>query len=339
MIKWSILSEDESRDEWDEVLRQASDATVFQSYAWGVAKSFEGWTTLRLSAKNDRHETVSVAQVLIKTVFPGVKLGWVPGGPVLGFSGFQYKKIPEILQGLVDKLKSLGTISLRFDSYLARNTELTYTWSKVYSPPAVRLNSGFSTTFDLSMEMPELMASMTKKHRYYVKKALDDTEKVVWRSGTDSQMIKDFVNLQESVIRRKNLKIRALSQTFVEGIATGYGQNCIIFTGYLDQVPVSTCLVLRFMNTAFYYSAATNETGRELNASYAMIYRLFQHLKQQNIVSFDFGGLNPKSTSSGVDHFKKGFGGKLTEYLGEWEWTSAFWLKYMINFAILFHGK
>lgn len=84
--------------------------------------------------------------------------------------------------------------------------------------------------------------------------------------------------------------------------------------------PATSCLVLTLADKAFYLLAATGTDGRRISAAYAMVFKLFELLKSRGVTRFDFGGIDPLSPSArGVDHFKRGFGGEIVEYLGEWE--------------------
>jgi lipid II:glycine glycyltransferase (peptidoglycan interpeptide bridge formation enzyme) len=97
-----------------------------------------------------------------------------------------------------------------------------------------------------------------------------------------------------------------------------------IVTGYHAERPVTSCMTLNFAGRAFYYIAATGAEGRKLSAAYGMLPRLVASLRESGIRYLDFGGIAPQSSErAGVDHFKKGFGGEIVEYLGEWEAASV----------------
>jgi lipid II:glycine glycyltransferase (peptidoglycan interpeptide bridge formation enzyme) len=104
-------------------------------------------------------------------------------------------------------------------------------------------------------------------------------------------------------------------------------------------VPVTSCLAQVFGKKAFYMVASTNEKGRDVSAAYAMVEVLIQQLRARGITQFDFGGIDPVNKSaSGVNHFKCGFGGQITEYLGEWEAASSEIIRRTLNFAIRQRG-
>jgi len=71
-----------------------------------------------------------------------------------------------------------------------------------------------------------------------------------------------------------------------------------------------------------------------------MIVQLVSVLQGCGITHFDFGGIDPVSPSAqGVNHFKRGFGGNIVEYLGEWEVASSELIRRGVNFGIKMYGS
>jgi hypothetical protein len=85
--------------------------------------------------------------------------------------------------------------------------------------------------------------------------------------------------------------------------------------------------------------AATNDLGRDACAAYSMIPSLLRHLSGKGIKKFDFGGIDPGNIAAeGVDHFKKGFGGSIIEYLGEWEIASSELVRVGMSLGLIKRG-
>ena len=117
------------------------------------------------------------------------------------------------------------------------------------------------------------------------------------------------------------------------------GSKVLILVGYMDNQPVTGCLVLVFGSNAFYMMASTGTQGREVSAAYAMFERLMQELIERGVTDFDFGGIDPaRSEAAGVNHYKCGFGGELVEQLGEWESAPSEWFRLAVNLALRFQG-
>jgi len=118
-----------------------------------------------------------------------------------------------------------------------------------------------------------------------------------------------------------------------------FGDDSAILVGYAGHEPVTGCMVLMAGQTASYVLAATGDAGRKVSAAYAMVWQLLTRLKARGVACFDFGGLSPAAPGmAGVDHFKRGFGGRVVEYLGEWEFASPRCLRTVVDLVLARRG-
>lgn len=339
MVTWELLSDQRDPIEWDRNLEAGEDANVFQSYKWGEFKRASGWIPMRWVARDNGHAIVGMAQILTKTVVPGVRIGWAPGGPVFLFTGSPELDPAGTVLALVAAIEAgQGRACIRFDSHVGRNGMLAYAFNQALVRPLFRLNPGYSLNLDLAQPLDVLLKRMTSKHRYYVKKALGGN--LQWKAGNDQQSVQEMVRLHTEMAEAKQLEFLKTRPQQVSKLCRVMGKNAVILTGSVENIPLTSCLVLVFGQKAFYWMAATSGKGRELSASYAMMYRLFEYLQGQGITQFDFGGVDPQSSAAeGVNHFKRGFGGELVEYLGEWEWSSSEWRRWVFNLAVHYRGS
>ena len=91
-----------------------------------------------------------------------------------------------------------------------------------------------------------------------------------------------------------------------------------------------------FHRKAFYHYAASTERGRNLNASYDMIFQLINYLNSLDISILDFGGLSEDQSSAGVDFFKEGFNGAEVKRVGEFDIAKSILHNYIFNKALNF---
>lgn len=334
VTEWVEWSEAEAASKWDTALALFPSCNIYQSYGWGEFKRLSDWTPVRWVARDREGSIVGMVQILTKNLFPGVLVGWVPGGPVCRFSEHTGQKPEDSVPALLEAIKSnYRTFCVRFDNYAPSDSSLAAAFRVALVRPLFKLNTGFSLHLELENSLDELRARMTAKHRYYVKKALN--ERLEWKAGSDDQSMQALLQLHNEMVQNKQLDSIRTSSNEVASLCRILGTRAVIFTGYAKDVPVTSCLVLLFERKAFYWMAATGSKGREISASYAMVYRLLEYLQGQGIRQFDFGGIAPGSPAAeGVNHFKRGFGGQMVEHLGEWEWASAEWLRWGVNLAI-----
>lgn len=338
-ISWDIFEPaQEAPPMWDKWLLEADDYNVFQSCAWGQYKRRHGWTPVLCTGKGKSGRLVGMAQILVKKFPFGICAGWAPGGPVFQFSGWSPKEVDKTLGSLRQALENkFGRIWLRFHSHLPASPELAFAFSGRLNRPFIRVNSEFSASLDLGVDTKEFERSMTSKHRYYVKQAL--AHKIEWRYGRDEKLQEDLARLHAEMAEGKGMESIKVSLPEVKDMVSSMGEQAVITGGYYNGEAVTSCLLLTFGNKAFYAIAANGRKGRELSAAYAMIYQMIPILKEMGMKKLDFAGLDPQIPGAfGVNHFKKGFGGRMVEYLGEWEFATSEKLRYAMNAGLKFRG-
>jgi len=342
MVTWEEVSETWSREQWDRSLGAAEDRNVFQTYAWGEYKRTSGWLPSRWAAKGSGPASgdgpVAMVQLLCKS-FPGtVKVAWAPGGPVHQFPRSADCDLAEVLASMRDRC-GIGTgLSYgRLCSYRPGTDALDALFGRIFRKPGVTLTSGHTVRLDLTRTLDQLMGGMKAKHRYYVKQAL--AERIDWVAGNDAGMVGEFARLYEEMAGRKGLRLAASSLEDLIRLRESLGERLLIVAGLADGRMTTACLVLIFNGKAFYWRAATDPAGREVSASYAMVYLLLEQLQKLGVTELDLGGVVPGAEAmAGVNHFKQGFGGEPVRYLGEWEWAGSSWLRWGVNLAIRLWG-
>ncbi|HEY8186606.1 MAG TPA: peptidoglycan bridge formation glycyltransferase FemA/FemB family protein, partial [Pyrinomonadaceae bacterium] len=83
---------------------------------------------------------------------------------------------------------------------------------------------------------------------------------------------------------------------------------------------------------------ATNEAGRKLQASHAIFWAVVQQCRKLKVESCDLAGIDPVR-NHGVYRFKRDTGAVPLEYLGEWDWASHSWMRWLGNWAIAKRGQ
>lgn len=338
-VTWGLVEEPSDPEKWNRTLEQGADRNVFQSYEWGEYKRAAGWVPMRWIARNADGAVVAMSQILTKSHPAGVMVGWTPGGPVLKFSATSEQDLARIVKGLLDEMnRRHKRVSIRLYSHLPADSAMAHALGQVCRRPIVRLNSGCSIRVDLTQPIDVVLQRMTAKHRYYVKKSLG--EPIQWRVGNDPSLVRALCDLHKEMVERKGLAPLTSNFSDLSYLCATLGEHATILAGYVADEAVTSCLTLTFCRKAFYLMAATSRRGRELSAAYAMVYYLLEHLQKRAVGEFDFGGVAPRShLAGGVNHFKRGFGGELVEYLGEWERASAGWLRWGLNLAVRFRRE
>jgi hypothetical protein len=336
MVNWKNF--DQSPSEWDSFILRARDYNVFQSYAWGEYKRKFGWNPLRFIATNKAQVVVGMVQILVKELPFGFGIGWAPGGPILRFNtSIEFSSdISALLKHLHDLYPR---VLIRFHSHEKYDCRSAYEFRRACNRPLFKVNSGFTVLIDLKDSNADLQRAMTAKHRYYAKKA--KSSHIEWVAGVTEKSISDLISVYIQMVLQKNITSTLINHQDLVLLSEVLGRESMtILIGYIAGSPVTFCLTYDFGRRSIYMMAATNDSGRRVNAAYAMIPELLLHLREKGIETFDFGGIDPGNLNAeGVDHFKKGFGGEIVEHLGEWESANSEALRTILNIGIMKIGK
>lgn len=331
MVTWERFSPSNKLDQWDLWLNEAEDQNVFQSSFWGEYKRRHGWEPVRWISRHADGRVIAMVQILTKAFPGGFRIGWAPGGPLLRFAAGRPGDLPVLLKGLTEALGP-GQYA-RLYSLVPYEEATAHAFREACTRPSASLATGVSVCLDLRRPMDHLLRGMTAKHRYYVKKSMG--EPLHWIVGSTTKLAEDFSALHEEMTREKNLDVSQCRADDLAHLTGVLKDHAVFLAGYLEDEPITSCLVLTWGAKAFYFRAASGRRGRERSAAYAMIYQLIEYLQKQGIDRFDFGGIDLRTPmAAGVNHFKQGFGGDMIEYLGEWEWASAAWLRWGVNVAV-----
>ena len=82
MARWEMLSDEEARRCWDQVLVRFADYSPFQTYAWGEYRRGLDWEPCRWAAFNEEGEIIAMMQGALRRHAFGIGLIWCEGGPV-----------------------------------------------------------------------------------------------------------------------------------------------------------------------------------------------------------------------------------------------------------------
>jgi len=333
-MNWNYIH-DVDADWWDQILSQSIDYNIFQSFNWGELKKTSGWKPLRLIGKDKSGQIVSIVQLLEKKLPFGCGFLWAPGGPILKFKNSVTKDYGNYLNSLIQILIQDNRNSLiRFQIQEKISPESSYQISKILKKPISRLTSGFTIHHDLSSYDDNPSRLMTAKHKYYYNRAIKN--EIKWNFEFNELNFKSLIDLHNSMIISKKVKQPKLGMDLYFKLKNFFNDdNFTLLIGYQNETPITSCLTYNFGRKSIYMIAATNKLGREINIAYAMIPKLLLNLKKANIEHLDFGGIDPyNSSAEGVDHFKRGFGGKIIENIGEWEYARTSTLRILYNIGL-----
>jgi lipid II:glycine glycyltransferase (peptidoglycan interpeptide bridge formation enzyme) len=304
-----------SEEIWNSFLNKVTNFNFFSTYAWGNYKS-NSWDVYRLAIYK-KENFIGCIQILYKVKL-GVFFGWSSSGVMI----INWNNLDSILNEIRLYLcKKHRFYFLRINFFDTVNNTSSYKLDSIsyLKKPMYFINSGYTVGFNLN-EMELDIKNFSSNNRYYFKKSL--SENLVFQISKEFQT-DEFIKLHEEMANNKNISDLRISTSYINQLKNNL-KDYLEF-GYVkmnDEI-VSSCIIFKKGDHAFYFLAASNQKGRDSFASFTMIHGLLKYLIQENVKYFDFGGITPfKKDAIGVNRFKMGFGGKIIKYLGERELSS-----------------
>lgn len=316
---WTQLDERDA-GRWDAFVTQFDDASLFQSIAWAEHRRESGhWTAERWRVSGSPGR--AAIQLLLRRVL-GVTIAWAPGGPLVDPVGSDPGALVDLLHDLFALLKARHTrLYVRLDAPASPASSAAIAFARTCARPAVRLNTDMTLMLDLTPDPTLLLARMTKHHRYEVRRAL--SHGIEWRLGCDPAEIDALVALHGEMTRRKGIRRAPQARrATISSLCARFRDRALVLVGSSRGRAVTACFVLTFAGRAFFHTAATGAAGLRCGASYAAVHELALLLAQRGVRELDLGGLDTRGALIGVARFKEGFGGRVVERTGEWQWAS-----------------
>ncbi|MHB8108760.1 MAG: peptidoglycan bridge formation glycyltransferase FemA/FemB family protein [Syntrophorhabdaceae bacterium] len=273
---------------------------------------------------------LALAQAHVYRALGGFHIVWIPGGP-LSLSGSKLSS--DLIESLHQDLEAaVGPCYLRCNFMDPVDGAHSYDLARYMNRPVVRMLSGYTILLDLDIDENIWLTSMDSKHRYYIRHSRKNN--IVWRYGNDDSNLRSLSGLTEALVQEKGLNFDVYDFSRLTQLRHHLADSVKVIVGYSNDEPITGAMVLTQSGRGHYCTAATSGKGRELSAAYAMVAELRGHLRHEGIKMLDFGGIAPRDkTRRGVDHFKLGFGGRVVEYLGEWEAGNRF-SRLLVNLGV-----
>ena len=317
--------------QWNESLSQFQQYNIFQSFEWGELKKAEGWNPIRIIVSdNERKNLTLIAQIVMKKVL-GVNIAWCPGGPILDIN--DEKRAHAALDKFTGLISEYNLANLRCKTFMEDNETNNKFFIK-FKKPINSLTSRKTNVVKITSN-DNFLNQMRKKHRYYVKQSHKNN--IDWKIKENDEAGSVFTLIHKQMQDEKNLNLPIIDiALFAKLLNSSSNNKMITLAGYKDNECVAACVVSMFYQKAFYHYAASTDRGKDLNASYGMIFELMKYLNSHNIDTLDFGGLSEDQSSAGVDFFKEGFNGEEIKRVGEFDIAKSILHNYIFNKALNF---
>jgi peptidoglycan pentaglycine glycine transferase (the first glycine) len=329
------------REAWNDRLARFHAGHLLQSWDWGELKSRHGWSAERRNWDGPDGRSIAAAQILSRRVtlpFLGITLvvRYVPRGPCLDWSDPALAKLvlqelkhqaeyPGTLLVKIDPEPSLMSFQTAHDDAVARSSSTDIEQALVESgwrrsPEQIQ----FSNTMLLDLRAPEedLLAGMKQKTRYNLR--LAERRGVQVRQATEADFDTLYKMYAETslrdgfAIRDRDYYVDAWGSFLRAGLARP-------LLASVDDEPVAGLVVYRFGPRAWFLFGMSRDAHRERMPSYLLQWEAMRWARDHGCETYDMWGaperLDPDDALWGVYRFKEGFGARLVEGVGAWDYT------------------
>lgn len=172
----------------------------------------------------------------------------------------------------------------------------------------------------------ELLASFSQEWRRNIKKA--EKSEVTVRQASFNEL-ETFHSLYKETAKRDKFSPRPLSYfkqmwTSLNNNSDGLAQMRLYFAEQENNCHAA-CLWVKVGKHVWYTYGASSTSGRELRPSNAIQWQMMKDARDAGASIYDMRGiaatLNEKSPLFGLLRFKIGTGGKVIQYVGEWDFV------------------
>lgn len=324
MVTWTCAEGSLDDQMWERHLASFPMPSVYNSPGWGQYKVAGGWSLWRCVATQAGQAVPrALVQILVKQFPLGTAVAWAPGG-VEG----DLRCVDQGFRAALQTQLAARRLYVRLRSEHEYSIDECQALQQLgWRQPRQRLSSGKTIVLDLDRSEEELKLQLTKNWRHNLRRAQQRGGRIErWDNPPVAEMMPLF-----QFVKAQKWSDCPYSATTIQQMLEHLRGRIVVYRA-VDAA--GTCMALRAC--AFYGSraidllAATNEAGRRSYASYAVLWALLQHCRTQGIRHYDLSGVDPER-NVGVHNFKLGTGGRVLEYLGEWEYASSAPLRWLVN--------
>jgi peptidoglycan pentaglycine glycine transferase (the first glycine) len=318
----------EQRQQWDRFVTHSAHGHLLQSWGWGELKARAGWSPLRL-ALYENDEIIAAAQVLRRTA-PHVPLraghlAYIPRGPVIDWS--QSALCASFFAQLAAYLRGQGAIAARLEpDQLTDAPDAEFVLQRL---EAIHMHSTSpvqplrSIIVDLSLPEEALLAGMKEKWRYNVR--LAGRKGVTVRAAQTPEDVRSWYHLLQTTGERDQFGVHTLDYYLnAWNIFAPRAQARLLLAEYSGQLLAGIFVALFARQAIYLYGASSNEQ-RQLMPNYLLQWEAMRWAKQEGALSYDLWGIPATDAEdeamAGVYRFKRGWGGRVVQFIGCYEAT------------------
>lgn len=295
--------------------------TFMQSRLWADVKA--NWKSEGILSRDGLGNVRGACLVLIKkTPLIHSALMYAPRGPVCDFSdGAAIRDLAEGLDALAEKYRAFAFLC---DPSVGCGPPITDLGAKGKKSTEREIQCRFNYVLNLSGKtLSEIRAGFRSEYRNRINKALRRGVYCEELRGIDAlDALGEFYALMIQTGKRDGFPIR--SEEYLARFLSVLKGHASLFMCYADvngKTPLSGAITVNYGGRFSYVYGASGDDHRELYPNYLMQQAMINAAIERGCRVYDFGGVpyfyDESRREYGMYRFKKGFGGEIAAYAGQ----------------------
>jgi peptidoglycan pentaglycine glycine transferase (the first glycine) len=338
----------ENAAEWDRLLTSQLDGHLLQSWQWGEFKECHGWNAERLLWRDRQGQSLAAAQILERRLGAHFVVLYCPRGPAVHWADEDV--VSQVISDLMQISRARGAIFLKIDPAV----EIDSSQNRAESTPSDSIGTSVSRNLegngwrasseqiqfrntmllDLHLREEQILAGMKPKTRYNIRLASRHGVHVRLGTGEDLELLYKMyaeTSLRDGfAIREPAYYFDVWGTLFQKGMAQ-------VFVAEVEGMPTAGLILFRFGKTAYYMYGMSKASHREKMPNYLLQWEAIRWAKNAHCNAYDFWGApdrqDPQDPMWGVYRFKAGFGARLVQTIGAWDYPARpvlYWLYHAV---------
>lgn len=317
---------------WHTFLGATASGDFLHDWAWGDVSRYDGEPQTRFVAESGGElRAICVAQV--RRTILGRTIWYVPHGPVLDHDAVDAAEVVRaVLDGLRAAAKGARAILVIVEPRVERGSPAEALYDA--AGPGLRSSGSVQVAqtriVDVARDDEPLIASFDKDTRYGIRRAEREGVSVACVTDALDMAAADALHgLMAETQRRAGFPLPPGERVRTAWRAlAGTGRAVILEARHADRLVASGMLVLEGNRSFYLFAGSVREAPGEpkVFATYALQWAMMRTARDRGSLAHDLWGIAPADAPAdhpwhGVGLFKRGFGGRVVEWMGAREMT------------------
>jgi len=316
------IGDEKIRDKWNKLVRHP-----LQAWEWGEFRRKTGVEVVRYGIFNNGRLVEPVTITIHQIPHTPWTVGYLPKGG---------RPTRELREGLRRVAERYHCVYIKLEP----KVEVGKRWDKTGLVPGRPLFTKYNFVLDTTKSEEELRKQLKQKTRYNI--GVAEKKGVQVTRDNSKGAFEEYLKLTKETTKRQGFYAhsekyhRLMWATLGEKRANDGGLTAEIMTAKYEGRIITTWILFTLNDTLYYPYGASSREHREVMANNLIMWEVIKLARTRELKYLDmWGALEPNPNKNdpwyGFHKFKEGYGGRLVEYVGSWDFVAAPLLYYPLR--------